>query len=348
MTRPSRARALPLLALVLSAAPAAATPDRLAALEEALSSPGRLDALFDGRSAPAAPAAPAGSAEVEKALASYDEYALLGLTREALAAATSDQKIRLIAAAVSRAGMPAQDDPGRKDAYGAFVLKVLGSLDDDAAFDRVYYRSHPADLKRTFDAKALGALVARHQAGAVPGDWAGLQRYVETVADAKSSGKNFVEVLIDGPSVIGPGMAALEGAKSSIQIEVFQLQGDEFGWAVEKVLAVRYLATGAPYLIRHGGSVRGSGPRGGSPQPVRRGPGVPATDRSQEWVSALLCGAGYERLRYGRDHRSAQTGDTARSGLRDRVPALNARVIRLAHIVDLREIAVASRAALGE
>lgn len=243
MKRPATAPSF-LLAAVSSLAlltPARAEPD-LSRLQDALRAPGGMNALFDGGAVPAATvaAAPAPGDEIAKALASYDSYAILGLSDAALAAASSDQKILLLRTVTSRAGQQNnQDDNGYKDACEQFVLRLLGGVKDDAAFDRIYYHARPSELKNTFDAKAIKALVARHQAGAAPGDWNGLGSYVDTVADTKSSGKNFVEVLIDGPSVIGPAMTALEGAKSSIHIEVFQLQGDDFGWAVGRALAAK-------------------------------------------------------------------------------------------------------------
>jgi len=55
----------------------------------------------------------------------------------------------------------------------------------------------------------------------------------------RSSGKNLVEFMIDGEGVIEPAVAAIDSAKKSIHIEVYQLQGDEYGWGVAKKLVAK-------------------------------------------------------------------------------------------------------------
>jgi cardiolipin synthase len=79
-------------------------------------------------------------------------------------------------------------------------------------------------------------MVAANRASATPGDWAGLDRYIDEVAQTRSSGQNRVEFLIDS-GVVAPGLAVIEAAKTSIHLEVFQLQADETGWAVSRMLA---------------------------------------------------------------------------------------------------------------
>jgi cardiolipin synthase len=242
------------------AAAAAPSAPRLSAagldrMTGALTAPGGLDRAFDQSGSPVSAAAvpapplslapPPASAndalrlQVQKALASNFDSAIFSLSDAALAAASSDQKVALIKTFTSRASSHQQDDSGYKDNCENFVVKILSSVSDDAAFDRIYYRVSPGTLKQAFPFSKIAPLVAKHQASAKPGDWANLEHYVDVVADTKSSGKNFVEFLIDGAGAIGPGMAVIESGKSSIHIEVFQLQGDEVGWAVGNVLAAK-------------------------------------------------------------------------------------------------------------
>jgi len=211
------------------------------------------DALFDGASA----AAPAFSFpsfpdifhtrplspqdELHKA-AGGDENRILNLSEAALAQASSDQKIAMLKTLIAYSRPDQGGEGGSTDmnqgAREQMIVRLLASSNTGAAaFDRVYYRIDPAALSRALkDTQPVLDMVERNRASVTPGDWASLNGYIDTVADTKSSGKNTVEFLIDG-GAIAPGLAVLEGAKTSIHLEVFQLQADEYGWTVARLLA---------------------------------------------------------------------------------------------------------------
>ncbi|MFI5346971.1 MAG: phosphatidylserine/phosphatidylglycerophosphate/cardiolipin synthase family protein [Elusimicrobiota bacterium] len=214
----------------------------------ALPASAAMDTLFDGGSAvlPAfafpdifgrRPAAP--QDELARA-AGGDENAIVGLSDLALMKATSDQKIAMLKTLI-KYSHPQQsgngnDDPNQPPREQA-IIRILGSSKDAASFDRVFFRIDPRELPRALsDPQPVFDMVERNRAAVVPGDWDGLSRYIDTVADTKSSGKNNIEFLIDA-GAIAPGLAVLEGAKTSIHLEVFQLQADEYGWTVARLLA---------------------------------------------------------------------------------------------------------------
>jgi cardiolipin synthase len=210
------------------------------------------DALFDGSGSPAAAFSfpslkdlfgrrPATPQDELKRAAGGDADAIVGLSDAALAQATSDQKIAMLKTLIResdpRPGGEASGDPAQPPREQA-ILRLLRSSDSDAAsFDRVYYRIDPGSLNRALgDPKPVYDMVEGNRASVAPGDWTGLDSYIDAVADTKSSGKNTVEFLIDS-GVIAPAMTVLGGAKRSIHLEVFQYQADEYGWDVAKLLA---------------------------------------------------------------------------------------------------------------
>lgn len=208
------------------------------------------DALFDGASA-AAPAfsfpdifhtRPLSPQDELRKAAGGSESTILGLSEAALAQASSDQKIAMLKALIASSRPDQGGEGGGNDmnqgAREAAILRLLASSDSNAAaFDRVYYRIDPVNLPRALkDPQPVYDMVERNRASVTPGDWAALDRYIDAVADTKSSGKNVVEFLIDG-GVVAPGLTVLEGAKTSIHLEVFQLQADEYGWTVARLLA---------------------------------------------------------------------------------------------------------------
>ena len=210
------------------------------------------DALFDGSGAPAAAFSlpslkdlfgrrPSTPQDELKRATGGDANAAVNLSDAALAQATSDQKIAmlktLIRASNPQRGNDGNGDPDQMPREQAILRLLRSSNTDAASFDRVYYRIDPTNLNRALsDPQPVYDMVERNRSSVTPGDWAGLDSYIDKVADTKSSGKNTVEFLIDS-SVIAPAMTVLENAKKSIHLEVFQYQADEYGWTVARLLA---------------------------------------------------------------------------------------------------------------
>lgn len=183
--------------------------------------------------------------ELQSAVAGSD-YALMGISEGALALASQADKLTITRKLVSLAQAAPQGGDGGTDVRGACgeaLARVLGSAPDAASFDWLYYRSNPAELRRAMqNFKPVKQQAARHRASAVPGDWAGYLKYLDTVAEVRTSGLNRIEFLIDGEAALKPGIAAIEGAKRTIHLEVFQLQGDEIGIGMGKLLEAKAAA----------------------------------------------------------------------------------------------------------
>lgn len=178
--------------------------------------------------------------ELANAAAGY-ESAIFGLSDASLAKATADQKIAMLKSLMSwsRPHQGENQDANQPQREQS-ILRILKSANTDQAhFDRVYYRIDPRNLTSALsDDRPVRDMVARSRASVRPGDWAGMDSYLEIATDSKSSGRNTVQFLIDD-GVIAPGMAVIGAAKTSIHLEVFQYQADEYGWTVAKVLAER-------------------------------------------------------------------------------------------------------------
>lgn len=172
-----------------------------------------------------------------------DENAIIALNPSAVALATPAQKISMLKTLIAGAGRNTGggDGGGDPNAYGReqAVYKILGSAKDAADFDYVYYRVEPRGLWQAADQRKIKAMVEAQRATAVPGDWEGFARYVDTVAETRSAGKNRVQFLIDGDGAIAPIRAAIESANRFIHLEVFQFQPDEIGQAVADMLSER-------------------------------------------------------------------------------------------------------------
>jgi len=69
-----------------------------------------------------------------------------------------------------------------------------------------------------------------------PGDWGTYLSYLESATGTKSAGKNSIEFFVD-KQIIAPATAAVNGAKASIHIEVYQFQADQVGQAFAQMLA---------------------------------------------------------------------------------------------------------------
>ncbi len=222
----------------------------LAAAQMAIA-PVDLGRFFDG-SAPSAGAA-AGPVQgyensarrrIEAALG--DEWAIIGLNATALTQATPQEKISMLKTLIASAGRNQGGEGGGTGpdpfARESAVYKILNSGKDAADFDYMYYRLDPRGLWQAADQRKIKAMVAAQRATAVPGDWEGFGRYIDTVAETKSSGKNQIQFLIDGEGAIAPIRTALENARTSIHLEVFQFQPDAIGQAVADMLAAKAAA----------------------------------------------------------------------------------------------------------
>ncbi len=186
-----------------------------------------LGRLFDGSAPSAAAATPVQTGQgdarrrIEEAL-NY-EYGISGLTPEDVTQATPKEKIAmlktLIAAAGRNNGGGESGDPYAVPREQA-VYKILDSAQDAADFDYLYYRLDPRGLAQAADFRRLKSMVAAQRATAVPGDWEGFGRYVDTVAETKSSGKNQIQFLIDGEGAIAPIKAAYLRAFATAEREI--------------------------------------------------------------------------------------------------------------------------------
>ncbi|HAH33061.1 MAG TPA: hypothetical protein DCL44_12180, partial [Elusimicrobia bacterium] len=171
------------------------------------------------------------------------ELKIIGMSESALAAASPEKKVEILKDLISRSNpnqqntdTPDQDQPVLERA----IVLVLASATDAASFDRVYYRLNHDSLNRAVSqSSAIQEMVNKHRATVVPGDWEGLRSYVDTVTETSHSGRNFIKFLIDGVDAIPEGTKAFKAATKSIHIEIFQLQGDNIGWGLAKLLAAQ-------------------------------------------------------------------------------------------------------------
>jgi cardiolipin synthase len=167
------------------------------------------------------------------------ELPILTMKDEALAASTPDQKVEMLQTLV-RNSIPSEvsnNGLGAQDYRERMIVHILASAGDAASFDRMFYRVGADKLYRSVkDRRPILAMAAKSRTSAVPGDWAGLPKYIETVTGADSPKRNLIKFLIDGPSVMAEGGKALREAKSSIHIEIFQLQADNIGRGLADIL----------------------------------------------------------------------------------------------------------------
>ncbi len=198
--------------------------------------------LNTGKTAVPAPVPAAAPVEAPK-VNTRDLSAVLALNDSQMYASSNDQKLEMLNTLVkySHPNQNSQDSQDyQQEQTEKAIFRLLGSAQDDGVFDRMFYNT---DQTRLFNSVSyspdIKKMAARHLAATVPGDWAGLARYVDTVDATRSSGKNLVEFMIDGKGVMAPAGAAIRSAKKSIHIEIYQLQGDEYGWGLAKILAAK-------------------------------------------------------------------------------------------------------------
>jgi cardiolipin synthase len=155
-----------------------------------------------------------------------------------MAAATPEQRLAMLRTliAASRPSFGNGEDLARGETEDA-IYRLLASAPDAASFDSMYYNVRRLELSRAVpDFRRIEKLAARHLAAAVPGDWAGLGAYLDAVTGSQAAGPNGVDFLIDS-RVLPAAAAALDAARSSIHIEIYQLQADEIGWGLARKLA---------------------------------------------------------------------------------------------------------------
>lgn len=125
----------------------------------------------------------------------------------------------------------------RRDA----LLKLLSACKDNLDFDRIYFKLSAATLQRALGKTLWPELTRLRDAfrGQVkPGDWNAYRTYLNTVCDTPSSGKNRLDFLIDGAEFTPAFDQALDQARKSVHISMFQWQADQTGRAVaEKLVA---------------------------------------------------------------------------------------------------------------
>ncbi len=184
------------------------------------------------------------TASGEKSFASRESQKIIKMSDAALAAATPDQRIQMLRTLISdsRPNNNNNNDSTDWDQENLekAILRVLSSAPDAASFDYVYYRVGKDKLEYSVSWYGdIEDIVKRYRGGVTPGDWDGLTRYVNTVARAVPSGRNYIKFLIDGKDAIPMGKEVFGSAQKSINIEVFQLQADEVGRGFADLLSAK-------------------------------------------------------------------------------------------------------------
>jgi cardiolipin synthase A/B len=182
---------------------------------------------------------------IDKAIQDGDEQ-IIALPDDVLASATAAEKVAMIQVlmsfgdgAVTFGARNLNPIPVKKSRQKA-IVKILESAKDSIEFDRIFYRVNDGRLLRALtgdEDEKVRALVARHHSTARPGDWAGYLKYVDGVTGSTSSGRNKVDFLVDGDQVVPAVLAAVDSARESIHLSVYQWQADELGFKFARKLA---------------------------------------------------------------------------------------------------------------
>lgn len=167
--------------------------------------------------------------------------AIASLDEGQLAAATPEQRLAMLRTLI-KWSHPSQNNQDSYDSdqksYEDAILGILRSSPDAASFDRLYYNVDESALLNSVSWSGdITDLRKKFLAATVPGDWKGLDNYIDVVDGTTSAGRNHIEFLVDGANVMPKAVAAIKGAKSSINVEVYQLEGDDIGWAFTKLLS---------------------------------------------------------------------------------------------------------------
>jgi len=165
--------------------------------------------------------------------------AIAALSDAELAAATPEQRLAMLKTLVA-ASRPAgsQEDSAQQETEAA-IHRLFETAPDAASFDSLYYHVRRLKLSGAVtNFKAIEKMASRHLAATAPGDWAGLEAYIDAVTGSRPDGLNGVDFLIDS-RVLPAASAALDAARKSIHIEIYQLQADEIGWGLARKLAAK-------------------------------------------------------------------------------------------------------------
>ena len=163
------------------------------------------------------------------------------LSAAQMAAATPAQRLAMLRTLVkdSRPAMNGGDADWRQQDTENAIYRLFESAPDAASFDALYYHVRRLKLHGAVSyPSAIEKLADRHLAATVPGDWAGLAAYIDAVTGSRAAGLNKIDFLIDG-AVLPAAAAALDAARKSIHIEIYQLQADDIGWALARKLAAK-------------------------------------------------------------------------------------------------------------
>ncbi|MHB0995844.1 MAG: phospholipase D-like domain-containing protein [Elusimicrobiales bacterium] len=163
------------------------------------------------------------------------------LSAAQMAAATPEQRLAMLRTLVkdSRPMMNGGETDWRQQDTEDAIYRLFESAPDAAAFDALYYHIRRLKLHGAVSyPSAIEKLADRHLAATVPGDWAGLAAYIDAVTGSRSAGLNKIDFLIDG-EVLPAAAEAIDAARKSIHIEIYQLQADEIGWALARKLAAK-------------------------------------------------------------------------------------------------------------
>ncbi|MEZ0230496.1 MAG: phospholipase D-like domain-containing protein [Planctomycetota bacterium] len=183
--------------------------------------------------------------QIDKAIQDGDDQ-IIALSDEVLASATPAEKVAMLQvltsfgdSAVTFGARNLNPIPVKKSRQKA-IVKILESAKDATEFDRIFYRVNDGRLLRAVtgdEDDKVRALIAKHHSSAQPGDWAGYLKYLDGVTGSTSSGRNKVDFLVDGEQVVPAVVAAIDAAKESIHLSVYQWQADELGFKFARKLA---------------------------------------------------------------------------------------------------------------
>jgi len=156
----------------------------------------------------------------------------------ALRGATKEQKLAMVKSLLSELRCPGSVDPDDAETERESLTQLVLGSKTAAELDYVLSRVDATDLARELSGvdrlKAQKHIETLH--APTPGDWAGYRSYLEQVANTGPATKNSLDFLVDGAEVAPKGLEVLSGAKDSINLSVFQLEGDQVGATVVDLL----------------------------------------------------------------------------------------------------------------
>ena len=164
--------------------------------------------------------------------------AIAALSEAEMAAATPEQRQAMLKTLVAASRPAAGEDYAQQETEAA-IHRLFETAPDAASFDNMYYHVRRLKLSGAVgNFKAIEKQARRHLAATTPGDWAGLEAYIDAVTGARPDGLNGVDFMIDA-RVLPAAVAAIDAAKKSIHIEIYQMQADEIGWGLARKLAAK-------------------------------------------------------------------------------------------------------------